>query len=114
MSNVLVGGEALTAPLAFITISSNVDIRALSAGGDAASQARLNKLIEVVSLRGQPVILGTPTGSGPFTLVLATEHAGQWTADASGPDSLEAAIIANQRSGMGFTNAITVSISNSL
>lgn len=110
MSNVLVGGEALTSPLSFITIASNVDIRALSAGGDAASQARLNKLIEVVSLRGQPVILGTPSGSSnPFTLVLATEHADQWT-----PSTLEDAIIAHQKNGQGFTSSLTITIASSL
>lgn len=112
---VLVGGEALTAPLAFITISSGVDIRADSAGGDAASQLRLNKLIEIVSLRGQPVVVGTPTGTGPYILTLATEHVGQWTAAATGADSLEEAIVTHQANGMGFTGGnVSVTIATTL
>jgi hypothetical protein len=84
------GFEAVTSNFEYITITTAVDIRpvatALLAGQTVAqataSQNNLNKLLEVVSLRGQPVIMGnvavnTPT-SGLFQILLATEHAGGW------------------------------------
>jgi hypothetical protein len=40
--------------------------------------ANLNKLIEIVSERGQPIIMGNPTGgnAGPWSIFMATEHLG--------------------------------------
>lgn len=44
----------------------------------AISQAALNKLIEIISLRGQPVISGNVGGSGPYTLFFVNEHYNAW------------------------------------
>lgn len=82
------GVETLTSHMEFITISTGVDIRTAAqnllvdptGAAGALSQAALNKLLEIVSERGQPVIMGAVTGtSSPFGLFLATEHLG-WSA----------------------------------
>jgi hypothetical protein len=64
----------------YITISTSVDIRALTdVGGTAASQANLDKLIQIISTRGQPIIMGDVVGtSPPFTLYLVNEHYQAW------------------------------------
>lgn len=80
------GVEAITSNMEFITIVTNVDIRTYAqnivAGNTVAvstqSQSNLNKLLEIVSLRGQPVIMGAVTGTTRFTLFMATEHIGGW------------------------------------
>lgn len=95
-------GEHLTSNLDFFVLTTAVDIRVL-ADGDAASQARLDKLVEVISLNGQPVIMGAPyADSGNYVFKFATEHKYGWTAS-----SLVASIVANQNSGMGFTGGNT-------
>jgi hypothetical protein len=71
----IVGREALTGNIQFYSVSVVEDIRPAT---DAASQARLQKLIECISLNGQPIILGDITGTGPFVLKFAIEHEGSW------------------------------------
>ena len=68
-----------------ITISTAVDIRtSTQAGGSVGSQANLDKLIQVVSERGQPVIMGNVGGSAaPFSLMLTIEHPYAWQCTAT-------------------------------
>lgn len=70
----VMAGEHLTANLQFYALSTAVNIL----GADATSQAALDKLVEVISLNGQPVILGIPKGTGPYTLNFVIEHADAW------------------------------------
>lgn len=83
------GVESITSNMEFITISTAVDIRTyaqnITAGNSVAvatqSQSNLNKLLEIVALRGQPVIMGnvvTSVSNTYFTLFLANEHVGAW------------------------------------
>lgn len=83
-------GEFIGRNLDFFTFSSTVSIMPLSGGGNAVTQAAFDKLVEVVSLRGQPIILGAPysAGGGQFAVKFATEHTGHWTAA-----TLKAAVI---------------------
>ena len=83
-----------------------------------AEGSALDKLVEIISLRGQPVIQGTVTGTGPYTLKFSTEHKGSWnvtgnaTTDNSAAD-LKAAIIAHGVD-YGFNANTTVTVSGSL
>lgn len=98
-------GEMLGRNLDFYTLETDQDIRT----GAAASQAKLDKLVEVISLRGQPIIMGAPSGTGPYTFKFAIEHAGAWTAA-----TLEAAIL-EHAGHLGFTGAgVTITISDTL
>jgi len=72
------GYESLTSNFEFITIVTTVDIRTVAGGGSAASQATLDKLIEIVSERGQPVVMGLVAGTSTGTLILAIEHPSAW------------------------------------
>lgn len=67
-------GDFLGANLQFYAITTSVDIT----GASAQSQAALDKLVEVISLNGQPVIMGAPTGTGPYVLRFAVEHTNAW------------------------------------
>jgi hypothetical protein len=106
------GFEAVSSNMEFITIQTLIDIRTYSQnialGASAvvatASQQNLNKLLEIVSLRGQPVVMGTVSAASPFIVLLATEHAGGWqnvNTTASGatginaPNSLISRIVAD-------------------
>lgn len=93
--HVVTGVENVTSNFEFITISTAVDIRtAGQSGGSANSQKALDKLIEVVSQRGQPVIMGNVTGSSaPFGVIFASEHAGAW--QNAGSTALKNKIIAD-------------------
>lgn len=106
-------GESLGSNLDFFTLTvtaATMSILPLDAGGDATSQARLDKVVEVISLKGQPVIMAAPYLSGSdHVFKFAIEHAGAWTAA-----DLKAAIIEHQNSGMGFTSAIAVTTSSTL
>lgn len=63
-------GEFLGGNLQFYTLTTSVDIK--------NGQAALDKLVEVISLNGQPVILGAVTGTGPYSMVFAIEHTNAW------------------------------------
>jgi hypothetical protein len=78
-------GEHLTGNLDFFTVETATDLTAA---------ANLNKMVETISLNGQPVIMGAVTGTGPYTLKFANEHTAAWTA-ASLDAALEAAGFAN-------------------
>jgi hypothetical protein len=107
-------GEHLTSNIDYFTVSTPVNLTAAVANGISA----LDKLVEVVSLRGQPVIMGAVTGTGPYVLKFATEHKGSWNVsgdqvtDNSAAD-LKAAIIAHGV-GFGFDANTTVTVSASL
>ena len=76
--------EALTLSLDYWTLSFNMNILTYndaSGYGNANTQAALNKIVQIVSERGQPVILNTPTfnaTTGVSTLTLAIEHKLSW------------------------------------
>lgn len=83
VNGAVAAGEHLTLTMDFWTLSTTVNILVssdASGNGNATTQAALNKLVEIISLRGQPVILSAPTGSGPYVLKFAIEHAGSWDA----------------------------------
>lgn len=63
--------------------------------------AALDALIQAISVRAQPVIVGTPAGTGPYTLHFAVEHLdifGDITAQ--GNDT-----VANIKTALGDANA---------
>lgn len=76
--------QALTLSMDFWTLSFNMNILTASDAsgfGNAYTQAALNKIVEVVSERGQPVILDNPTfnsTTGVSTLRFAIEHKLSW------------------------------------
>jgi hypothetical protein len=76
------GYESLTSHFEFITIVlPSFDCRAITQGGGTpTSQANLDKLIQIVSTRGQPVLMGAVGfGSGNSTVLLAIEHPFAWS-----------------------------------
>lgn len=81
-------GEFLGANLQFYTLTTAVDLR----GATPTSQANLDKVIEVISLNGQPVLLGGVGGTGPYVMVFAIEHTNAWGMDGT---ALVAALKAN-------------------
>lgn len=100
-------GESLGSGLDFYTISTTVDITAGAFG--STSQTALDRLVQIISLNGQPVLLGAPVNaSGTFTLKFAIEHVGSWANAAA----LQAAILANAPASMGFTSANTTVVIN--
>lgn len=111
-------GEALTSALEYFTVVTPVNLN--DTANTVTGVTNLDKLVEIVAQRGQPVILGAPTGSGPYTLKFATEHKGSWNVsgnaavDTSAAD-LKAAILAAGKDH-GFTDAAntTVTISSNL
>lgn len=115
-------GEFLGRNLDFFVFTGPVNILTSSTtGGNAATtgnavtQAALDKLVEVVSLRGQPVIMGAPffdaaAGPGLYTVKFATEHNGAWT----GAD-LKTAAVANAPAYMAANaSLITVTLATTL
>lgn len=67
----LLGGEHLGSALDFWTITT-----AGTGANKLDDQAVLNKVIAVISLNGQPVIMGVPAAG---SLKFAIEHTGAWT-----------------------------------
>jgi hypothetical protein len=99
-------GETLGRNLDFFVFTSPVNILPLAASGNTTSQAALNKLVEVISLRGQPIILGTPYLDGSdYVVKFATEHTGAWTAV-----TLEAAVLEHAPVHFATANAATMSV----
>lgn len=112
--NVTVAVQSMGSRQEYIALSTNIDIRSLAdAGGSAASQANLNKLIQIVSERGQPIILGdVAVASGPpavYTLFVMNEHYNAWgSVDLAVPQALGtnlAARIAADGINYGFAGA---------
>jgi len=91
------GVENLTSNFEFITIvMATTDIRPLSGGGSVTSQGCLDKLIQIVSERGQPVIMGSVTGGSHDTIILAIEHPHAWQCiDSDSTNKLQARINAD-------------------
>lgn len=74
-----VGLEHIGSHQEYITVATSTNILMLSqVGGTATTQAALDKLIQIVSERGQPIITGTVTGSGPYSLYFVNEHFNAW------------------------------------
>lgn len=76
------GGEFLTGNMQFLTVTTSIDIRTTGmVGASANSQARFDRLIEVVSQRAQPIILGGVTvDESNYVVTFAIEHLDVWTA----------------------------------
>ena len=109
-----VAGEHLTSNIDYFTVSTPVNLTATVANGVSA----LDKLVEIISLRGQPVIQGSVTGSGPYSLKFATEHAGSWNVTGTmavnnSTVDLQAAII-SAGVDYGFDANTTVTLSTGL
>lgn len=94
--------QALTGGLNYYTVRTTLDIRPTGVLSDA-SQKRLDKLVETISLRAQPVILSAvatttetspadiPSASGSvsvYTLKFAIEHNRAWEMGGSPNPSL--------------------------
>jgi hypothetical protein len=96
------GYESLTSNFEFITISTNIPIFTFSqvitttlsttvAAATAnqlaqarSSQAAFDKLIQIVSLRGQPVIMGAVAlNTSTYSMILAIEHPDAWQSTAT-------------------------------
>jgi hypothetical protein len=123
-------GEHLTSNIDYFTITTPVDLANATIANNVATA--LDKLIEIVSLRGQPVIMGTVQGTGPYTLNFATEHFGSWAVEPASPTGTygagpqDAASLANAamsamqnaivQNGVdyGFNSNTTVTVSSSL
>ena len=112
--NVTDGVQNIGSHQEYITITTNLDIRSLAdAGGSALSQQNLNKLIQIVSERGQPVIMGdVSVATGPpsvDTLYMVNEHFNAWGAvDLAVPQALGTALaakIASDGINYGFAGA---------
>lgn len=96
------GYESLTSNFEFITIETAVPIHTFAQSladqsvtvstatanqlaQARASQAAFDKLIQIVSLRGQPVIMGAVgLDTGVYSLILAVEHPSAWACAATG------------------------------
>lgn len=83
----IVGTEALTKNMQFYSVSVTEDIRPAEG---ATQQERLRKLIEVISMNGQPVIMGEITGTGPYVLKFAVEHENSWATAQALDDAITA------------------------
>jgi hypothetical protein len=74
--------EAITLSMDFWTVTTYFNILTSgdsSGNGNAVTQAALDKLVEIISQRGQPVIMSNPTlTSGVCTLNFAIEHQYSW------------------------------------
>lgn len=112
--NVTLAVQTMGSRQEYITIATNVDIRSLAdANGTAGSQANLNKLIQIVSTRGQPVIIGdVSVAAGPpavYTIYMVNEHFNAWGAvDLAVPQALGTALaarIAADGINYGFSGA---------
>ena len=118
---VATGYESLTSNFEFVTIVTKVPIRTyaqmiavavdptapttLELAAAATSQGNLDKLIQIVSLRGQPVIMGSVTGTTTFTVILAIEHPHAWQSATSGegdPRSNEDLLNRLKLDGIGY------------
>lgn len=87
--------QHLTGSLQYVAIVVTQDITPGAFG--STGQVNLDKLVECVSQRSQPMILGAPTGSvGSQTLNVAFGHEDVWGKYAVGADmtELEAALVA--------------------
>lgn len=73
-------------------------------GANLTTQAVLDRVVEVISLNGQPVLLGSvtaPDGSH-HQIKFATEHSGAWTATTM----LSSLISHGNYTGVNFTNSV--------
>jgi hypothetical protein len=109
-------GDFIGSNLDYYTVVFNGgDLRLASAGGNANSQVALERAIEVISTRGQPVIMGVPSyGSSNTTFVFCIEHVGAWVAA-----DLQTALLAGVNAlltSLSVTNlsSVTVSIASNV
>lgn len=100
-------GEFLGANMQFFTVSTAVDI----SGSTPTSQAALDKLVEVISLNGQPVIMGAVTGTGPYVMRFVIEHTNAWGTDGS---ALVASLKTNAPVQFASDSTLSVVISETL
>jgi hypothetical protein len=121
-------GEALGRDLQFYTVVfTGHDIRSIADGGDATSQGKLDKVIEIVAMCGQPVIISSVAyASSNSTLKFAVEHKHAWvdpTYTASKADAdlvtsaqtyLAAQIVAHTPTAWSFASDVAVTISDTI
>lgn len=72
-------GEHLTSNIDYFTVTTDVNLTTAVSTG----LSNLDKFVEIIATRGQPVIMGAVTGSGPYVLKFATEHKGSWNVTGS-------------------------------
>jgi hypothetical protein len=121
--NVAVAVETLGSHQEYITITTNININTAvdtqtgyPTDDDnvvAVTQGALNKLIQIVAERGQPVIMGNITSTGTpvaYSLYLVNEHYNAWGAvDLAVPQALGTALaakIAADGINYGFNGAV--------
>lgn len=124
-------GEFLTGDMDFFTVRSLVDITTDPDGDPAdVSQIALDKLVETISTRAQPIILGSVTtevgpdysdfvgfsGGTVYVLKFATEHTAAW-----GPlDNTQVTELMDALDGVagfvsdGSTNNVVVDLADNL
>ena len=89
-------GEHITSNLDYFTFVTPLDL----ANTVVNTATALDRVVEIIATRGQPVIMGAISGSGPYTLKFAIEHKGAWNVngnnavDTSAAD-MKAAILAH-------------------
>lgn len=95
-------GAHLGAALDFYTVTTTVDLTVAPNGVFATG---LDKLIEVISLRGQPVIMAVSAGANSSTVVkFAIEHTQAW--EVATPNLINS-IVAHAGAVYGFTTGNT-------
>ena len=62
--------QFLSGAMAMYTVTTTDDIKTVTDGHNV----KLDALIAAISTRAQPVIMGTPAGTCPYTLNFAVEH----------------------------------------
>lgn len=78
----LVGDSALGLPMFTATVTVDIVTQAADNAAETDTglypvhthNANLDALISAISVRAQPVIMGAPKGTGPYTLTFAVEH----------------------------------------
>jgi hypothetical protein len=106
-------GEFLGRQLDYYLLTSPVNILPLSNGGTSTTQQALDKLVEVISINGQPVILGNPysAGGGNYALAFAIEHTGSWgNTVTAAQTNLVNSVLANAPVDFAAANATTLTV----
>ena len=101
-----VSGEHLTSNIDYWTITTSIDLANTASSTDGVSvtsESALDKVIEIVAQRGQPIIQSPITSaSGVFTLKFATEHAGSWNVTGNLQTDNSASDLANAINAAGI------------
>jgi hypothetical protein len=103
-------------------LGRNLDYYIVEVAEDIVTvNANLQKLLNTVGTRAQAIILGTPSGTGPYTVKFAIEHTMAWMSNPTGgnhglggplasfTDALAAALGAAGFTGVVVTRATEIS-----